>query len=50
MYRALNPDKTNTALKQEDAERKTVAKRTSGTKGSTSNTDSNKPRVHSGMK
>jgi hypothetical protein len=47
MYRRENPDKSNDSQKAEDAERKELAQRTSGTRGAS--TKSSAPKVHSGM-
>lgn len=47
MYKRSNPDTTKAAQKAEDAERKAVAQRTSGTKGASTKTGQTK--VHSGM-
>lgn len=49
MYKAANPDKSADALKQEDAERKNLANRTTKNRGANVDTSSNKPKVTSGM-
>lgn len=49
MYQRDNPTKGNPAQVKEDAERKGIAKRTSGTTGSTATKEAPKTRAHSGM-